>query len=304
MRKQRQIGILYAIIATIIWSGNFIVSRYAIHLAGPISLAWTRWLTATLCLLPFAMKEVKREWYIVKQNYVYFLSMGFIGFALYHSLIYTAGHYTTAINLALIGTTVHPIVAAILGAIFIGEILHWKNITGIILCLLGTFLLITKGHIENILHLHFSEGDLWMVGAGTCFGIYNVFVRKKPKGISNKTFLWVLFAIGTLMLTPFALYEQKYVQPIIWNNQFIWILLYLGIGNSIISYLLWNNAIHILGAGKTALFSTMLPLMSSIEAVYILNESFSIFQLISGIIILIGILINTWPSSPKTELPK
>ena len=299
MKKQNQIGILYAIIATFIWSGNFIVSRYAIHLSGPISLAWTRWATATICLFPFAIKDVRKEFHIVKQNATYFLFMGFIGFSLYHSLIYTAGHYTTAINLALIGSTIHPIIAAVLGTLFIGEILNWKNITGIVLCIMGTILLITKGNVENIFHLHFSEGDLWMVGAGTCFGTYNVFVRKKPNGISNSSFLWVLFCIGSIMLTPFAVYEMKNVQPIVWNSTFIWIILYLGIGNSIISYYLWNISIHTLGASKTALFGTMLPLLSSIEAVYLLGESFSIFQIISGVVILSGILINTWPSKPK-----
>jgi drug/metabolite transporter (DMT)-like permease len=302
LKKQNQIGIVYAIIATLIWSGNFIVSRYAIHLSGPISLAWARWSMATICLFPFAIKDVKKEFHIVKQNPIYFLFMGFIGFALYHSMIYTAGHYTTAINLALIGSTIHPIVAAVLGTLVIGEVLNWKNITGILLCIIGTILLITKGNVENVFHLHFSKGDLWMVGAGTCFGTYNVFVRKKPLGISNNSFLLVLFGIGAIMLTPFALYEMNYVQPIIWNSTFIWIIVYLGIGNSIISYYLWNISIHTLGASKTALFGTMLPLLSSIEAVYLLGESFSIFQIISGVVILLGILINTWPTKPKSLL--
>ena len=62
MKRQNQIGAALAITSSIIWSGNFIVSRYAIHLAGPISLAFMRWSVATICMFPFAYKNVKKEW--------------------------------------------------------------------------------------------------------------------------------------------------------------------------------------------------------------------------------------------------
>lgn len=300
MRKQNQLGALLAIIACVIWSGNFIVSRYVIHLAGPISLAFFRWTTATICMLPFAWKNFRNEFPLFKQNKIYFFLMALVGIAVYNTLIYTAGHYTTAINMALFGSTVHPIVAALLAAIFVHEKLHWKNITGIILGIIGTIYLLTKGDLINILHFTISTGDLWMIGAGICFGTYNVFVRKKPQGISNNSFLLCIFAIGALLLFPTAIYEMNYVQPVVYNTHLFWIVLYVGIGNSTIAYLLWNNAIQKIGAGKTALFGTLLPLLSSLEAVILLNETFSKAQIISGMIIIAGIVINTWPSKPKT----
>ena len=296
MRRQNQIGAALAITSSVIWSGNFIVSRYAIHLAGPTSLAFMRWTIATICMFPFAYKNFKNEISIFKQNKAYFFWMGLIGFAIYNSLIYTAGHYTTAINMALFGSTVHPIVAALLAAYFVNEKLHWKNITGIILGLIGTLYLLTKGQLSNIIHFEIGAGDLWMIGAGLCFGTYNVFVRKKPQGISNNSFLLVLFAIGALILLPVALFEMNYVQPVVYNTQLLWIVLYIGIGNSTISYLIWNNAIQKIGAGKAALFGTLIPFLSSIEAVLFLGETFSTAQVISGLIIITGIVINTWPS--------
>lgn len=296
MRRTNQIGALLAISSTIIWSGNFIVSRYAIDLAGPISLAFFRWLTATIFILPFAYKNLKEEWHLFKENKLYFFLMGLIGFAVYNTLIYTAGHYSTAINMALFGSTVNPIVAALLGAWIVNEKLHWKNITGIILCIVGTLYLLTNGDMHNIFSLRFGKGDLWMIGAGISFGAYNVFVKKKPAGISNKSFLLCLFIIGAILLLPAALYEMNYVQPVVYNTHLLWVVLYIGIGNSTISYLIWNNAIQKIGAGKASLFLTLGPILSSFEAVLFLNESFNQAQIISGIIIILGIVINTWPS--------
>ena len=299
MKKQNQIGSLLAITSTIIWSGNFIVSRYAVHLAGPISLAFFRWTIATIFMFPFAFQNFKNELHLFKANKKYFFIMGLVGFAIYNTLIYTAGHFTTAINMALFGSTVHPIVAALLGAVIIHEKLHWKNITGILLCVIGTIYLLTKGDLMNIIHFKIGTGDLWMIAAGICFGSYNVFVRKKPVGISNNSFLLCLFAIGAILLFPVAIYEMNYIQPVVFNKQLLFIVLYIGIGNSTISYLIWNIAIHKIGAGKAALFATLAPLLSSYEAVLFLGEQFNKAQITSGIIIILGIIVNTWPSKPK-----
>jgi drug/metabolite transporter (DMT)-like permease len=164
---------------------------------------------------------------------------------------------------------------------------------------MGILVLLSKGDLNTLLHFKIATGDLWMIGAGICFGTYNVFVRKKPIGISNNSFLLVLFALGTILLCPFAIYEMNYIQPVHFNKQLLFIILYLGIGNSTIAYLLWNNAIHRMGSAKTALFGTLIPFLSSIEALFILNEKFNIFQIISGVIIVSGIVINTWPSKIK-----
>jgi drug/metabolite transporter (DMT)-like permease len=304
LRRTNQIGALLAISSTIIWSGNFIVSRYAIHLAGPISLAFFRWTTATLTMFPFAIHALRKEWPIFKENKLYFFLMGLFGFAIYNTLIYTAGHYATAINMSLFGSTVNPVVAALLGAWLVNEKLHWKNISGILLCIIGTLYLLTKGDLRNIIHFNIGAGDLWMIAAGCCFGTYNVFVKKKPLGISNNSFLLCLFALGSIMLLPVAIYEMNYIQPIVYNTHLLWSVLYIGIGNSTISYLIWSNAIQRIGAGKASLFLTLGPILSSFEAVLFLNESFDKAQIISGIIIIIGILINTWPTSNKPIIKK
>ncbi|MFM6994355.1 MAG: DMT family transporter [Sediminibacterium sp.] len=297
--KQVQIGTLLAIVACVIWSGNFIVSRYAKELAGPISLAFFRWTIATISILPFALKNLKNEQRLFKDNLSYFFWMALVGVAVYNTMIYQAGHSTTAINMALYGSIIHPIVATLLAAWIVQEKLHWKSIAGIGLGVIGIIVLLSKGDVNTLLHFKFATGDLWMIGAGCCFGTYNVFVRKKPIGISNNSFLLVLFAFGTIMLFPFAVYEMNNVQSVNFSKELLFIVLYLGIGNSTIAYLLWNKAIQRLGSAKTALFGTLIPFLSSIEALFILNEQFTIFQIISGVIIISGIVINTWPSKMK-----
>jgi len=89
---------------------------------------------------------------------------------------------------------------------------------------------------------------------------------------------------------------MRNIQPVVFNGQLLFCVLYIGIGNSTIAYFLWNSAIHKLGAAKSSLFGTLIPLLSALEAVWILNEQFNMFQVISGLIIITGIVVNTWPS--------
>ena len=72
------------------------------------------------------------------------------------------------------------------------------------------------------------------------------------------------------------------------------IILYLGLGTSVISYLCWNIAIGKLGAGRTALFGNLIPVFSSMEAALILNEKFTKVHIVSMLLTFSGIIIANW----------
>ena len=66
-QRQIFIGIGLAVLATLIWSGNFVIARGVIKTIPPVTLAFYRWLLATIIILPFAWKYFTSELKIVKQ---------------------------------------------------------------------------------------------------------------------------------------------------------------------------------------------------------------------------------------------
>jgi len=78
----------------------------------------------------------------------------------------------------------------------------------------------------------------------------------------------------------------------VWTLKTSGVILYLGLGTSVISFLLWNRSIRELGAGRTALFGNLIPIFSSIEAVLILGEKINYIHLISFALIATGLLID------------
>lgn len=157
--------------------------------------------------------------------------------------------------------------------------------------LTGIIYLVVRGSFEKLMNFHFTTGDIWVLGAAVFFAGYNVLVRKKPAEISPIVFLFTTFLVGSILLLPFCLWEVQYSQPIEWTSDLLFIVLYLGLGTSVIAFLLWNSSIARLGAARTALFGNLIPLFSSLEAVWLLNEEITIVHMISGMLIIAGLVI-------------
>lgn len=292
--KDTYAGIVLAILAAVIWSGNFVVARGVSELIGPVSLAFLRWLTATLLIAPFAWRRFKEEKETVKLHAKYLFWVALSGITIFNTCIYIAGHYTTAINLALIGTTSSPIFATVLAAFFLKDRPGGLRITGMLICLTGILLLLSRGSWQSLQAFRFSTGDLWVLTGAIAFAAYSILVRKKPANISSINFLFVIFAAGTLLLLPFFIVEWVTAAPAKWSWSLWGIVLYLGAGASVTAFLCWNLSIQKIGAGRTVLFGNLIPVFSVLEAVWLLGEKINRIHIISGSLVILGlILANT-----------
>jgi drug/metabolite transporter (DMT)-like permease len=213
------------------------------------------------------------------------------GVSMFNTFVYIAGHSTEAINMALLGTTTSPIISVILARIFLKESIPFTRIVGMLICVAGILLLLSKGSIDTLLSFSFTKGDWWMLAAAFTFAIYNVCAKKKPATMSSRNFLFTVFLVGTIILFPFYVYEFKISGGFEINTSNIGAILYLGLGASVICFLLWNRSIAYLGAGRASLFGNLIPVFSSIEAVLLLNEKITLIHLLSFILVISGLII-------------
>lgn len=290
-KKNIYTGIALALTTVIIWSGNYVVARGISKQMPPVSLAFYRWSMATVCIIPLAFKKFLQQWAVVFAHRRYLFWTALTGVTIFNTFIYLGGHYTAAINLALIGTTSAPIFIVLLSVLILKERAPLFRITGMTICFAGILFLLSQGSLQKLVNFRFGKGDLLVLISSLSFSIYSILVRKKPPEIQPVVFLFSIFTLGTLLLLPFYLYEIRTTGPVNWNSNMIITILYLGIGNSIIGFFGWNAAIERLGAPSTGLFSNLIPIFSTIEAVLLLGEKFSIIHLVSGIIVIAGVVI-------------
>lgn len=288
-RHQALSGYLCALGATAIWSGNFIVARGLSDLVPPISLAFWRWVVAVIVILPFALKPVIAERQQLLQNIRYLSVTALLGVTVFNTLIYVAGHTTSALNLSLIAIT-FPIFIIVLSRLFYGEKVTANKILGVALVTAGVVLLITKGELSVLNNISFAVGDLWMLSASVIFAIYSILVKQKPKDLSIWAFQLSTFSIGLLFLFPFFVWESNSAAPINYDVTMALSILYVGIFASLAAFVLWNRAIVTIGPSKSGMIYYTLPLFSGFLAYLFLNESIGLIHLLSALLIVAGIL--------------
>lgn len=284
-------GYLSAIAATIFWSGNFTAARGVTENIPPISLAFWRWTTAVIILTPFALKSVISDWAIIKSNFFYLSITSLLGVSLFNTLIYIAGHSTTALNMSLIAIT-FPVFIIIFSRFLFDELITINKGAGVLLVISGVVTLITKGDLSILKNISFAAGDLWMLLAAITFAIYSILLKQKPTELGTRSFQLSTFSIGLLFLMPFYLWEsfttEFQIQTI--NNNTVYAILYLGLFASLFSYILWGKAVELLGPTKSSMIYYTLPIFSGLAAYFILGEKIESIHLLSMLLIIMGVL--------------
>jgi len=292
-------GYLSAIAATLFWSGNFTIARGVVENIPPVSLAYWRWTTAIIILAPFAIKSLISDWLIIKRHVLYLSITSILGVSLFNTLIYIAGHSTSAINMSLIAIT-FPIFIIIISRFIFNEFITLNKGLGILLVISGVIILITKGNLSVLKTISFVTGDLWMLLAAISFALYSILIKHKPADLGTRSFQLSTFILGLLFLTPFYIWESVstgfQIQTIDKNT--FYSILYLGVFASLFSYILWGKAVELLGATKPAMIYYTLPIFSGVMAYIFLGEKIENSHLLSMLLILIGVL--TAIPEPKT----
>lgn len=285
-------GYAYALIAVTIWSGNFILASGLADTIPPIALAALRWSCATIVFLPFAWKSLHRDWDVIRSNKAPILVAAFTGVTLFNTILYLSAHTTYTVNMALIASTT-PVFVVILSRIFLGEAISIMRALGLAIAIIGMTVIATRGSLDQLLNLTFREGDLWMLFAGLLWAVYSILVKRKPTGISQNSYLAVLFIIGTIPLIPAAFIEQSFYPAWTVTPAIAGATLYIGIGASLAAFFLWNSAVMTIGPGTSSLFQYFIPVFSGIGSYFILGQSITLAHLFGFVFIFTGVFLAT-----------
>jgi len=278
--------------ATLFWAGNFMVGKFAFFSnVPPMSLVFFRWSLVWLLLLPFTYKEIIKYKEVIFKNLPLLLFLALTSVGLFNSFTYLSLVYTQVINASLFNTAI-PAIIILLCFIFKIEKTNKYQILGLIISVLGILSIITKLNLEILLSLSFNKGDLIMIGGVISWGLYSSFLKKKKFTLPLLTLVHVLCTFGLIFIFPQFMFEFSQGQRINFNIELIYILIFLALFPSIGSYYCWAGAVSIIGANRAGIFLSLIPLFSTIMAIFFYNEQFKFFHLIGAILIIIGLFLS------------
>ncbi len=282
----------FLVLATMFWSGNFIVGKFAtLFEIPPLTLNFYRWVVVWLILIPFTIKEILNKKHYIKENFLLISFMGIITISTFNSVVYFALNYTQVINAVLMLAGI-PALVMILSSIMNIEKANMFQFTGLILSILGVGTIISNADIQKIISLNFNKGDLWMLVCVLSWSLYSTLLKKKKFELSQFSFIQLMVTVGLIFLVPQYFYERSIGLEIPINKFSIAILIYVVIFPAIAAYYCWQKAIELIGPNRSAIFVQLMPLFSALMAILIFKEKFQLYHFIGGIFIVTGIYLS------------
>ena len=277
---------LYLVLATLFWSGNFVVGQAAVASMTPVELTFWRWAIAALPLLALAQLVDRPDWRAALRSWPTLLLLSFLGMGGYTLLLYTALQHTSALNASLI-TAANPALIVVLAAVMLGDrpgALGWG---GIGMGLSGVLLVLTGGDFQRLLRFSFNVGELLMLGAIAVWSLYTVIARRLAVPAVTATAVQV--AMAAVVLTPVAVATGAHLPQAAAGS---WSLAYIVVFPSLGAYLLWNLALKTTAPGTAGNYLNLMVVFTA-AITFLLGTSISVPQILGGLFVVGGVLLTS-----------
>ena len=280
------------VLASLCWSGNFIVGKFAtLFEIPPLTLNTFRWISVWLILIPFTFKEIFKNIAYIKKNLLAIAFMGVITISTFNSVVYFALNYTQVVNAVLV-LAIIPAVTIVLSSLMKVEKSNIFQIFGLILSIIGVGSIISNGDVQRIVSLSFNNGDLWMLVCVLSWALYSTLLKKNKFKLSQFSLIQIMVSVGVIFLIPQYFYEQSIGLELNFNKAFFLILFYVVVFPAIVAYYCWQKGIEIIGPNRATMFIQLMPLFSAVMAIIIFKEKFELYHFVGATFIVSGIYLS------------
>jgi drug/metabolite transporter (DMT)-like permease len=271
-------------------ASNIIVARGGVEYVPPVSLAFWRWLTVFVILMPFFFDEIFRKKKQFKKEFFKLFFLGLMGCGICGAFPFIAGMSTTMANMGIIYTS-SPIFIIVLSVLFFGDKINLSRIIGLVLCLSGVFIIICKGDFTYLINFKFTSGDLWMLGAAIGWAVYSIFLINWKSSFSLMARFTLIAFFGAISLFPFYLIEETYFFNTAFNNNFIFWVLFAAISPGIIAFTLYTKVQKYVGASLAGFTLYIFSIYSAVYGIILFDESLLSFHYYGAALVFIGVYL-------------
>ena len=276
-------------LTSLFWAMNTIAGRSAVGEVSPLLVVSTRWFFVSIILTILCRNELAQTWNILSTRLKWLIIMGLFGFTGFNSAYYIAAHDTIAINLGLVQGTM-PAFIIIIARVWLKEQINLIQLFGVLITFFAVLIVVSSGDFYSLRDLRLNKGDVIMICACTLYAVYAVGLRKKPKigALALLTFFSYVAFLGSIPGLFYEIYTHHLILP---GLKGIIILAVIIIFPSFLAQIFFMKGVEKIGPARSGLYTNLVPVFSSILAVFFLNELFQLYHLISLALIFFGIYL-------------
>ena len=229
-RREQIVGIGLVNLATLTWATNMVLGRWLRDDIGPLTLAASRFLIASLLFAALLQRRPPEERRPGRDRWL-LLGMALSGVAVFGPTLYLGLRFTTAVSATLINGF-GPLITGLLSALLIREAMSRRQLTGAVVGLAGVIVLISGGSLAFWQAVRGNAGDLIVLGAVALWGLYSVLGRQvmRHRSALSATALSAFLGLPLLLLAAAweiqahswlirCWLERPNVQLVRWANQ-------------------------------------------------------------------------------------
>src|SRR6201999_1562693 len=282
---------LYIGLFCLLWSFAFVAGKIGVTDCPPLILLAARFTLAGILILglsAFRRQDRQYAWQFSWREVPTFAILGLANNALYLGLGYT-GLKSVSAGLGGLIVSANPIFTAGLAALFLGEVLTWRKVLGLLLGITGVGLIVWHRMSVGTDSLHgilFTLASLASIVTGTI--LFKLFA---PKGS-----LWIGNGIQNLaagiVLIPIA-FTFADVSEIVPSLRLLGAFAFLVFGGSILAYFLWFHLLKVCGATEASAYHFLMPPLAMFFAWLVLGEQVAARDLLGIVPVALGIYLVT-----------
>ena len=288
--KDSYIPFLLLFIQPIFMASNLVVARGGVEYVPPISLAFWRWVLVFLILLPFTFNALKKNLKFIKKEYKQIFFIGSMGCGVCGAFPFLAGQTTTITNMGIIYTS-SPIFIILISGLFFKEKINFLKIIGLLICLIGVFVIIIKGDLILLINLKFNIGDLWMLAAAIGWALYSIYLFYWKTNLEIFQRFTLIAFFGSISLFPFYILEELYLVRTVFNKYFFSWVSFAAISPGIIAFTLYTMAQKKLGASVTGFTLYIFTVYGAIYGIFLFDEQLENYHYIGTVLVFAGVYL-------------
>ena len=279
-----------------IYGATFIVAKDVMPTyIQPFGFILLRVLGATVLFWILGLFAPKEK--IDKKDFPRIASAAFFGVALNMLTFFKGLSMTSPISASVIMVST-PIVVLLFSAIFLKEGLGLRKISGVLIGMSGTVILIVYGSVSAGAESS-QIGNLLVFVNAVSYAMYLILIKKLITKYHAFSFIKYIYSFGLLFVLPFGFNEIQQVNWTIIPNV-IWLEIgFVLLFTTFFAYLINLMSMRYLKPTTLSVFIYLQPLFSSVIAISLGKDSLGPIKLIAALLIFIGVYLVSFKKKQK-----
>ena len=273
--------VVMAFFIVVLWGLNFVALKIAVLSLPPIFLAGLRFLLISIPWIFFVEKpKVSKRQFITLP-----ITLG----VLQYSLLYYGMSTGLSAGLSAVILQTQSFFTVIMSTILIKEKPRLNEILGLLIGALGVIILLINNNGDFKI-----ESVLIILAAAISWGIANIQLKNLGNVNMVSFLVWISPFAGIVLFIISFILEYDLVLNIDFSNIEIKVFLsifYTAYLSTVIGFTMWQYLLNKYKSVQITPYGLLVPVTGSIFGYIILSEVLEIYQIIAGIVIIIGLMV-------------